>query len=148
MNVLTLMLLLAGLAIIFGLGFYAWKLWQSVRVQDAATAQRTERTQSDIVGSVRALAKSMLAGELNLSEGAIRLKVMLDHLQPNGQGESAYPDLYALHDATEHMPRGVARKQVPSDEVRRMDDQRERLEAQYREPVLNQVQALLDAYSR
>lgn len=148
MNVLTLTLLLTGLAIISGLACYAWKLWQSVRVQDAATAQRIARTQSDIVGSVRALAKSMLAGELNLSEGAIRLKVMLDHLQPNGQGENAYPDLYALHDATEHMPRGVARKQVSSSEIKRMDDERERLETQYRERVLNQTQALLDAYSR
>lgn len=136
----------AALLVVAGLAIYALQLWRGVWRRNGEQARLKAQARDDQVSSVRLLARSMLDGDLNLSEGAIRLKVMLDHLQPDA-GARGYPAIYALHDATAHMPRGAARKQRPRDEIRKLDAQREALEADYREPVLAQARQLLEDYS-
>lgn len=138
---------IAALLVVAGLAIYALQLWRGVWRRDGEQARVKAQARDDQVRSVRLLALSMLDGDLNLSEGAIRLKVMLDHLLPDS-GARSYPDIYALHDATAHMPRGAARKQHPRDEIRRLDAQREVLESQYREPVMAQARQLLAKYPR
>ena len=146
MKILSLLTLLLGALVVIALAVYAWNLWQGVWRRDSESVVRKASAHEDQVNSVRVLAKSLLDGDLNLSEGAIRLKVLLDHLQPDGSGQRDYPDVYALHDAIAHMPRGAARKACSRAELRAMDNERERLEAQYREQVLLQAGGLLEAY--
>ncbi len=148
MNMLVLSALISGALVIVGLTTYAWRLWRGVRRQNHMCTQRKADAQADMAASVRALAKSLLAGDLNLSEGAIRLKVMLDHLHPDGSGERLYSDIYALHDATAHMLRGGARKAPPRSEIRALDAKRERLEAHYRESIHAETQRLLELYTQ
>ena len=146
MKILISLLIILSALLIFALAYYAWSLWRGVWRQDHANTERKAAVHADQTNSVRVLAKSLLDGDLNLSEGAIRLKVLLDHLQPDGSGQHDYPDLYALHDATAHMPRGAARKSQTRPQIRAWDAERERLETQHRAAVLVQAQRLLDTY--
>ena len=151
MKLLIIVLGLLAVLLVAGLAWYAWQLWRGVWAKDTAHSQaaalRQRDARADQINSVRVLAKSMLDGDLNVTEGAIRLKVLLDHLYPDGSGEKHYPDLYALYNATEHMPRGRARAQQPPAEIRKLDEQREALEAQYRDAVLRQAREVRDAFS-
>lgn len=142
---MKILVLLASL-VVLALAVYALRLWMRVRQQDQANTSRKAMAREDQLASVRLLCKSLLDGDLNLSEAAIRLKVMLDHLYPDGGGEQSCPDIYALYDATVHMPRGAARKALPRQEIRRLDAEREALEHRYRAAVLDEARRLQETF--
>lgn len=142
MNILFIFAAL-GAVLVVVLALYALRQWRSVwrRERDRAAVKTAAR--EDQIYSARTLAQSMVDGDLNLSEGAIRLKVLLDHLHPDGSGAVDYPDIYALYDATAHMPRGAQRKAYAPADIDKLDAQRENLESQYRDAVLAQTRQLL-----
>lgn len=127
---------LLALIIIAGLVFYAWRLWRQIAQQDASTNARRAATRADQIQSVRILADSLLRGDLNLTEGAIRIKVMLDYLLPEQLARAQYGPFYALYDATEHMPRRNQRDAYSRAELERFDTERQALENQHRAAVL------------
>lgn len=99
-------------------------------------------TEADLARSLAILADSLLTGELNLSEGAIRLKVLLDHWYAPASGQDDYPAIYRLYLGTATMPRGAARDARPRDDIRRLDREREALEIAAREDVLAEARCL------
>lgn len=147
MTVWSLITLAAAAAVILALGVYAVLLWRRVWRVRAEQRARHAEARADQVHSIRVLAAAVAEGELNLTEGAIRLKVLLDNLLPAHEGERRYPAVYALHDATTHMPRRLARRQRPRAEIERLDAEREILEAQYRERVIAEARSLLTTYA-
>lgn len=145
MNIFLLLGVLGAVCVV-ALAAYAFGLWRNVWRRDREQAALKTATRKDQTYSLRTLTKSMLDGDLNISEGAIRLKILLDHLQPDGSGADQYPDIYALHDAVNHMPRSAARDGYAPAEIKKLDAQRESLEAQYRDAVFAQGRKLLQAY--
>jgi len=133
----------AGLLVVILLAAYAARLWWRVWRQSRASTRRHAASREDQAHSMHVLARLVLDDELNLTEGAIRLKVLLDHWLPAGEGQQAYPAIYRLHDATAHMPRRLERRQWPRAEIERLDAEREVLESQHREQVLAEADRLL-----
>ena len=133
-------------AIIFALAAYAGWLWWRVATQrrdrDRHNAAVLADTQAERSASIAILADSLLTGELNLSEGAIRLKVLLDHWYAPGSGQADYPAIYRLYLSTCTMPRGAERDARPKREIRRLDREREAFELAARDAVLAEAQAL------
>lgn len=147
MNVLLILGVLGALCVA-ALAIYALSLWRNIWRRDREQVALKNAARSDQTYSLRTLAKSMLDGELNISEAAIRLKVLLDHLQSDGSGAHQYPDIYALYNAVADMPRGAARDGHAAADIKALDAQREAIEARYRDAVLAQGRLLLQAYSR
>lgn len=144
MEISTLVTLLAAAAVVVVLSGYAWHLWRRVWRQRAQQRAHHEDARADQSASIRILAQAVVDDELNLTEGAIRLKVLLDNRLAAHQGERDYPAIYALHDATAHMPRRLERHGHSRAEIQRLDAEREMLEARYRERVTAEARALLE----
>lgn len=140
----TVLTLIAAAAVVAGLAAYALWLWSAVWRREGARRRRTADARDDQVAGLRILARALLDGELNVTESAIRMKVLLDHLRGGRAAAAAYPAIYALHDATEHMPRRLERKRRPAAEIARLDAEREALEARHGEAVRADARRLLD----
>lgn len=136
------LLLALALGIILPLAAYAWKLRRALHAQRVALDQVGAKGREDARHSSRVLARAMLEDDLNVTEGAIRIKVMLDYLLPCAERPGRFPAIYALFDAAEGFARGPARKALPLTERWRQDQARQKLEAEYREQVLAEARLL------
>lgn len=140
------LLMIAGGAIVLVLAGYAGWLWRRVLRRRRARAARHHEARADQSQSIRLITAALLEDDLNLTEAAIRLKVLIDNRLPPGEGQEHYPAIYGLYDATDHMPRRLARRQHPRAEIQRLDAERQLLEAQYRERVLVEARDLAERF--
>lgn len=136
-----ILLLLAGYA-----GWLCWQLLAQKRIRETHNAKVLAETEADLARSIAIIADSLLTGELNLSEGAIRLKVLLDHWYSPASGQDDYPAIYSLFLSTSTMPRGKERDQWPKADIRRLDREREMLEVAARDSVLDEAARLRERF--
>jgi len=134
---------MAAGALCLALAGYALWLWREVWRRRAGLRARRDEAGAHRRDSIRILARAVIDDELNLTEGAIRLKVLLDHEVPAETGAQRFPAIYGLHDATAHMPRRLERRRRPRSEIARLDAEREELETDYRQAVLAEARRLL-----
>lgn len=140
-----------GGVIILALAAYAIRLWVqlSTRVTHMPASSptchsaRSERDQA-LIDSIQIIALAMRTGDCNLSEGCIRLRYLLDHLDPEQRLRPRLEAVYAHYEAIAHMPVREARKALKLSERNRLDREREALEAQGRESILAAIAILLD----
>lgn len=136
---------LVGVVIIAALAFYAGRLLGQLKQQnqrrDDALAKRNENLHESIV----TIAKAMDQGQCPLSEGALRLVVLLDlRVESREAGYAArYPALHDMYERIKHMPTHEARKQYPKQEIRKMDLEREGFEVELEQVILQDVRQLL-----
>lgn len=138
--VVAALLLIAALA-----GYAVWLWWRVAsqkREREVHNAGVLAETEADLASSIAIIADSLLTRELNLSEGAIRLKVLLDHWYAPGSGQGDYPAIYRLFLATSTMPRGEQRDAFPRRAIQRLDRDREMLEVEARDDVLREAARL------
>jgi len=106
-------------------------------------ALEQQNKKNSLVESLRVLARTMIDGQLEYSEGCIRIKVLLDHLDASLHKRSEFKVFEVLYLATEHMPTHEERKKVDKRFIEKMDQQRFELEKQHREEILQAAKALL-----
>lgn len=140
--------------IIVGLAIYAGYLFNQVGKQrkrqdelETAAADTIRQLGEDVldsqVRSLKIFTRLMLQDEMNLTEGAIRIKVVLDHMLTVCQ-RGPYQAIYTLYDKTEHLARSEIRAKLPKRERMQQDMQRMALEAEYHDSVMLAVQQLHD----
>lgn len=142
-----------GVVIILALAAYAIHLWVQLVSRPASSpalaptsschSARSERDQA-LIQSIQIIATAMRTGDCNLSEGCIRLRYLLDHLDPEQRLRPRLEAVYAHYEAIAHMPVREARKALKLSERNRLDREREILEAQNREAILAAIVILLD----
>ncbi|UXN34572.1 DUF2489 domain-containing protein [Avibacterium paragallinarum] len=138
------LLLALGLLIIVGLAAYATKLLWLVRQQkkalhNAQLAARVERVKR-LKESIEIIARAMQNGDCNLSEGVIRLKMLLD---PLGIKIASYPAMGELYDVVKEMPTHQARTALKKNERMRLDLTRESAEAELEAKITLELDQLL-----
>ncbi|MEE6032920.1 DUF2489 domain-containing protein [Avibacterium paragallinarum] len=134
------LLLALGLLIIVGMAAYAVKLLRALKSQKQALENaRVERVKR-LKESIEIIARAMQNGDCNLSEGAIRLKMLLD---PLGLKITTYPALAELYDVVKEMPTHQARKELKKNERMRLDLTRESAEADLESKILLELNQLL-----
>lgn len=143
-------MVIAAVAVVIALAAYAgwlwWRLLSQQHEREVHNAQVLAETEADLVRSIAILADSLLTDELNLSEGAIRLKVLLDHWYAPRSGQEDFPAIYSLFLATSNMPRGEARSRYSKREIRRLDREREMLEVAARDDVFDEAARLRERF--
>jgi|SRR5690554_3852124 len=127
------MLWIAGIIgglIILGLSIYAGILFARLRKQNQEIAVGQAKRLNYLHESIATIALAMQQGQCELSEGCIRLVVLLDNL-PNAEKAGfaqRFPKLHEMYERIKHMPTHDARKQLPKKELHKMDKERQQLE--------------------
>ena len=142
---LWILLGLAGL-IILALAFYASLLWRQVFQQQRKRQDEIDASNIRLLESIRAIAMAMQQQQCSLSEGSIRLTVLLDHLvlPDNPDFPQLYPAIHDMHERIKHMPTHEARKSYPRQTIENMDEEREGYEVEMANDIQADVNRLLD----
>lgn len=141
---LALILLGLGLAIIAGLGAYAFTLWKEVRRRRTFREEELRRAHDNCLENLELVASALVQEQVDITEGAWRCKVLLEILD---QDLTQRPDFQAfeeVHRRTRHLHTHDARKALTP--KARFQEDRERLdvEDELRKPVLKAAAAVLE----
>ncbi|KZY82260.1 hypothetical protein A3741_32365, partial [Oleiphilus sp. HI0069] len=128
-NFIWLAIVVGSLVSIF-LFRFSFKTWNKIqRIEDAKKAYLEEvaEKKDKALNSIKVIAQCMLDEQVELSEGCIRIKVLLDHLAPNLHEDERFSVFIKMYDALEHMPTHEARKQTDKRVIFKLDQERFKL---------------------
>lgn len=97
----------------------------------------------DVLESIKVIGMVMLDDQVEISEGCIRIKVLLDNLDPALHEQEPFEIFSVVTAKLAHMPTHDARKQVDKKFIRKLDKQRFQIEQEHREQVRAATKALL-----
>ncbi|MDR7024878.1 MAG: DUF2489 domain-containing protein [Pseudomonadales bacterium] len=144
MNNLTLLVLLGSAVLIAALALYALHLWRRVWAQEKIQTQALNTQRERIGGDLRILASSLLEGQLQLIEGAIRIKVLLDNYDSSLSQDPRCEVFHLLFTATAQVPTHADWKALERS-VRRQHEQRfSELELQHKAAARAAARWLID----
>ena len=133
-------LLIAAVIIIAGMVGYAAYLLLALQKQKKALLQARRNRIHRIKESLEIIAKAMLNGDCNLSEGVLRLKMLLE---PVDMSLKHYSAMWRLYETVEDMPTHEARRELKKNERMRLDLQRESTEAELESKIKSELNRLL-----
>ena len=133
-------LLLVAVCIIVGMIGYATYLLLALQKQKKALQQARRNRINRIKESIEIIAKAMLNDDCNLSEGVLRLKMLLE---PVGMSIKNHVTMLQLYEVVETMPTHEARKALKKNERMRLDLQRESAEAELEKNIKLELHQLL-----
>lgn len=121
-----------GVLIILGLSIYTGMLFTRLHKQNKEVAAGQAKRLNYLYESIATIALAMQQGQCMLSEGCIRIVVLLDNLPDAKQQEfgKRFPNIHDMFEKIKHMPTHEARKQFPKKEIVKMDREREKLETE------------------
>ncbi|WP_233141552.1 DUF2489 domain-containing protein [Aggregatibacter actinomycetemcomitans] len=135
-----ILLLIAAVCIVSGMIGYAVYLLLALQKQKKALQLARQNRINRIKESLEIIAKAMLNGDCNLSEGVLRLKMLLE---PVGMALKNYPAMWQLYEMVEGMPTHNARKELKKNERMRLDLRRESAEAELESKIKLELHRLL-----
>ena len=133
-------LLLVAVCIIVGMIGYATYLLLALQNQKKALQQARRNRINRIKESIEIIAKAMLNDDCNLSEGVLRLKMLLE---PVGMSIKNHVTMLQLYEVVETMPTHEARKALKKNERMRLDLQRESAEVALEKNIKLELHQLL-----
>ncbi|MFC2436727.1 DUF2489 domain-containing protein [Aggregatibacter sp. oral taxon 458] len=133
-------LLLVAVCIIVGMIGYATYLLLALQKQKKALQQARRNRINRIKESIEIIAKAMLNDDCNLSEGVLRLKMLLE---PVGMSIKNHVTMLQLYEVVETMPTHEARNALKKNERMRLDLQRESAEAALEKNIKLELHQLL-----
>ena len=133
-------LFIAAVCIIVGMVGYAAYLLLALQKQKKALQQARRNRINRIKESIEIIAKAMLNGDCNFSEGVLRLKMLLE---PVGISIKNYVTMLQLYEVVEDMPTHEARKSLKKNERMRLDLRRESAEAELEKNIKLELRQLL-----
>ena len=141
---------LVAVLIVAGLSFYLGRLLWLLKQQQLKQQQIVAAKNANLTESIVLIAKAMREHQCELSEGALRIWVLLDHLQlPNKPNAvQTYPGLFKMYDVVKDMPTHQARKERDKKEIRHLDHQREQAEIDLKDEIIADVHKLLQFFQK
>ncbi|WP_241971712.1 DUF2489 domain-containing protein [Aliidiomarina sanyensis] len=138
-------LIICAIAVVAVLSIYAGMLLTRLRAQTKATRAAESKRLNYVHESIETIAKAMQQEQCPLSEGCIRIAVLLDNLPDADTANYAmrWPSIHAMYDRIKHMPTHEARKEYPKKEIRKMDREREGYEVEMEAGIQTDVQTIL-----
>ncbi|MCP5168468.1 MAG: DUF2489 domain-containing protein [Hahellaceae bacterium] len=140
-----LFLILVGLIICVGLIWFNLQQWKKIKHRKNAIKVAEDQqalTRKELIESLQVLALCILEDQVELSEGCIRIKVLLDHLAPELHENPQFAIFNEIYDALAHMPTHEARLATDKRFLFKMDQQRFKLEKMRKEEILAGAQVL------
>ncbi|WP_337842349.1 DUF2489 domain-containing protein [Rheinheimera sp.] len=137
-----------GLAtlLVAGLGLYLGRLLRLLQQQKQQQQADVQKKNAYLFESIDLIGRAMQEGQCELSEGALRIWVLLDHLQlgQKPEAKTQYPALFQMYEVVKDMPTHQARKERDKKEIRHLDHIRQQAEINLKDAILADVGTLLD----
>ncbi|MCK9110677.1 DUF2489 domain-containing protein [Haemophilus influenzae] len=130
-----------ALFLVTGLTLYAIRLLKQLKVQKELITKAKNERAIRLKESINIIARAMQSGECNLSEGVIRLTMLL---MPFGKNLSTYPAMANLYEVVRDMPTHDDRKLLEKRERMRLDLERESAEVQFEQDIKKELYMLLE----
>jgi hypothetical protein len=145
---MTLLIIIAAALIVAGLAFYAGTLLWQLQQQSQAAARQLADKQQYLRDSIILICKAMRDEQCELSEGALRVWVLLDHLVPDHKPDpvTSYPGLHQMYQVVKDMPTHKARQAQAREVTARQDTVRLNAEQELKDFILADVEALLKRF--
>lgn len=134
-------LFVLAVLIVLSMAGYAISLFWKIRRQKQQIEQAKRERYRHICESVEVIARAMLSGQCDLSEGVLRLKPLLDVI---GKKLAVFPAMWALYQVVENMPILDERKNLKRNERMKLDLERETKEAELEDEIKQECRQLLD----
>ena len=141
--------LVIGAAIIAGLAFYLGRLLMLIKEGERRRAEKTAERNKTLAESIHTIAWAMRDGQCDLSEGCLRVWVLLDHIEQDNKPNQAelYPGVFKLYDKIKDMPTHEARKKYKKQEIMKMDMERWNFEADFKDQIEQDIARLIETYA-
>ncbi|EWH10921.1 hypothetical protein DS2_06506 [Catenovulum agarivorans DS-2] len=142
MSILAIIIITVALLILAGLSFYAGELLMQLKQQKQQIEQQREQKKqardNNLIESIQTISHAMESEQCEVSEGALRLAVLFDHLSDAQQVDyvKKYPAIHALNDKIKHFAILEERKKLAKKERMRQDFQRMKAEAEFKDLVI------------
>ena len=122
---------------------YYWIKLKNVQKEQAAQIAKNQQAwldrQEELASDIRFIANSMLQGQCEITEGCMRLKVLMDHLDKDLANKTEFQTLQFYYQQTLNMPHHEAYKGLSRKEQFHQDKKRYSLEDKYREQILTEA---------
>ena len=150
MTVYWILATIAAVLTLGGLSFYLGRLLWLIKQQNLQQQQVIATKNANLTESIVLIAKAMREEQCELSEGALRIWVLLDHLQLPDKPDAiqTYPGLHKMYEVVKDMPTHQARKERDKKEIRHLDHLREQAEIDLRSEIMADVHKLLEFFQK
>lgn len=138
-------LTLIGIIIIISLASYAgWLLYRLYR-QNKWIKDGEKKRLAYIYESIATIGLAMQQGQCELSEGCIRVVVLMDNLPDASQNQFSqrFPNIHALYEKVKRFPTHEARKKLSKKEIFEQDKQRFQYERELEAVIQEDLVSLL-----
>lgn len=140
-----------GIAIIFGLAFYAWSLSQQVKQQEQRQQQdmvkadnQLRQKQRELQQDISFVARAVLAEQCDITEGVMRIQYLLSGLDPEVWNRDELTTLRRHYDETKHMPILDDYKKLDKKQQFQLDRQRWTLESEHKTAIEQELHWLVE----
>ncbi|TDO13922.1 MULTISPECIES: DUF2489 domain-containing protein [Halomonas] len=141
---LALILLALALAIIAGLGTYAFSLCKEVKRRKAFREEERQRAHHNCLENLEIVAAALAQDQVDITEGSWRCKVLLEILDEKLTERPAFQAFDEVHRRTRHLHTHTARQALDPRDRAREDRERLTVEEEFREPVLKAAAAVVE----
>ena len=115
-------------------GYFQYRVYK-MEQQKKSRQQTLEKLQNDhqqyLKNSIRVLAQGIVDDQVSLTEGAIRISVLLDNLKISDAQREQYSVFFQLAEATSHIPILKGWKQLSKKQKRTFDKERRVIEEKF-----------------
>lgn len=135
---LQLVFIIIALVVIGLLLAYIWrqsKVLSEQRLRDKKTEEFQAKRRDEMVESIRVIAMAIEANQVEYSEGCLRLKGLLEHVEPELLEKPPFQVFQEVHDKISHMPTHRARKMTDSQTLEKMDQERLAVEQEHADDI-------------
>lgn len=141
--------ILLGLVAIMLLCRYIYgQIVNTSAVQETAQPMDADEQALNLRESIDIIARALLDQQVEISEGSIRIKVLIDHLDVSLHEQTTFSVFNEVYTLLEHMPTHQVRKQTDKKFLYKLDQQRFAIENKFRPQVLAASKALIDYLER
>ncbi|SDK95677.1 Protein of unknown function [Modicisalibacter muralis] len=146
----TIAWLMLGSAVVVvgGLGMYALLLWRKVKSRDSFRREEIRRANENCLESLEVIARAMLADQVDLTEGSLRCKVLLEIIDPKLLERPSLRIFAEVHQRTAHLHTHSSRRVLTPLQRLQEDRQRHVVEDELRTGVLDAAHAVIDFKQR
>lgn len=114
------------------------KQWKKIQLGEKIAQlkdEQNEKSRREIKSGLRVLSLSLIEEQIDLAEGCIRIKVLLDSIAPELHQNPDFAIFNLMYEETSHMPTHGAREDMDKRFRRKLDKQRFELESQHRTTI-------------
>lgn len=151
MNLESILVLTLGAFIIVVLGAYALHLYMKLQAQKAEKKQKEQMLSAELAtrrdhyrNSIRVICSAIVEEQVSLTEGAIRISMLVSQLELAEQEKNDFQVFFQLTEATSHIPILEQWKSLNKMEKLRYDQEREKLEESFKDFIEDSASRVLD----